>query len=68
MVAIPRGTRPSDGSDCLSDARSALRNLGWSREIVHDAVERAAAIGAADLPLPDFIHACLRACPMPTTP
>jgi 5-methylcytosine-specific restriction endonuclease McrA len=63
----PRLTfRHADGSiyggDCLSDAKSALRNLGWSREVATDAVERAAATAAADLLLPDFIIACIREC------
>jgi hypothetical protein len=54
------------GGDCLAEARTALRTLGFSAGEANAAVERAQAHVGAEVELSDFIRACLRECPRPT--
>jgi HNH endonuclease len=54
------------GSDALADARRALRDLGFPAPVADAAVAEAASHAGQDVPLPDFLRACLRACPRPS--
>jgi len=54
------------GEDFFAQARSALRELGFSAAVADAALERARGHVTTDVRLEDLLRACLRECPRPT--
>jgi len=55
------------GEDFFTQAKSALRSLGFKPAIADAAVERARAHVRGDVRLEDVLQACVRECPRPST-